>query len=329
MNFEHDVYFLNEYGNLSAILEKGTSETFEFENEYGKIRHMFIKREIGEKVDGETWYDLITPYGYGGPLIVKYNGKEEYLIESFFEAFKKYCGKNNIVSEFIRFHPLAGNGKQFSKIYHSEHDRNTLGTNLAEFDDPVQSEFSKECRKNIRQALRKGVKYRIDVAPNRIDKFLEIYNETMERNCASGFYYFPKEYFDSLVHKFRNHLLYAEATYNGTVISARLCLIAEGIIHIHLSGTLNEYLSLSPEYVLHYGLTVWGKENGYKLIHNGGGRTNSVQDTLYRFKKQFAKNTEFPFYIGKKIWNEDVYKLLCMKRKVDSKMTIFFPAYRG
>ena len=78
---------------------------------------------------------------------------------------------------------------------------------------------------------------------------------------------------------------------------------------------------------MRYAITLWGKENGYNVIHNGGGRTNSEEDSLYKFKKQFAQNTKFDFYIGKNIWNQDIYKKLCDYKKVDINEE-FFPAYR-
>ena len=41
-------------------------------------------------------------------------------------------------------------------------------------------------------------------------------------------------------------------------------------------------------------------ENGFHLVHHGGGVTNDEADSLYQFKKRFGKNTEFRFCVGKK-----------------------------
>ena len=43
--------------------------------------------------------------------------------------------------------------------------------NLKDFDDPVQSEFSKSCRKVIRRALRDGITFTVDKNPDTIDEF--------------------------------------------------------------------------------------------------------------------------------------------------------------
>lgn len=65
-----DIYFTEEYGKLCELIERGTSETFRLQNDNGEIQHMFIKRLIPQLVNGTQYYDLITPYGYGGPVII-------------------------------------------------------------------------------------------------------------------------------------------------------------------------------------------------------------------------------------------------------------------
>lgn len=329
LNKEKDIYFELEYGKLYEKMENGKAELFHFKNELGEIKNLFIKREIPIKIDDKIYYDLITPYGYGGPTI--YNCEEKNkkkLTNDFAEAFEQYCFNNKIVSEFIRFYPLDNTALYFSDIYKLELDRKTLGTNLKEFENPFQEEFSKSCRKNIRKALKRGLTYEIEVAPDDISSFKEIYYSTMDRNGATNFYYFDDKYFQSIVANFKKNIITVSVRYEGKIIAQGLYFIYNGIIHIHLSGTLSEYLHLSPAYVLRYAVTIWGKENGYSMIHHGGGRTSSEEDGLFSFKKSFAKNTEFEFWIGKSIWNKTIYNKLVELSDVDSENT-FFPLYRS
>ena len=323
-----DIYFESNYGKIYEKIENGKLEIFEYEDENGKISNQFILREIPIKINEETYLDIITPYGYGGPMIEEcVKGKEEKLKEAYIEKFKEYCYENKIVSEFVRFHPLFDNAKDFSKYYNTQYIRHTLGTNLKNFEDPVKEEFSKSCRKNIRQAINKGVTYKITEEPESINNFKEIYYSTMDRNNATDYYYFGDEYFEQILKYFRKNVLLVEAIYENKTIACGLYFIYGKTIHIHLSGTLNEYLFLSPAYILRYAVTLWGKEHGYEMIHHGGGRSNSEEDGLYKFKKGFAKNTEFDFGIGKKIWNENIYKELCRKKQIGEDEE-FFPAYR-
>lgn len=323
-----DIYFETNYGKLYENHEQGVTEVFELNSTYGNIKHMFIKREIPQKINGELFFDIITPYGYGGPVITNCNNTSRNLLVSEFEnEFKVFCDENNIISEFIRFHPMENNALDFKKTYDITHIRNTVGTNLRDYDDPFQNEFSKSCRKSIRKALKNGVNYEITEKPEDVSKFIEVYYSTMDRNNATEFYYFDEEYFTKCVECFKDNLLVVEAIYEDKTIAMGFYFIYGEYIHIHLSGTLTEYLSLSPAYILRYAVTQWGKEKGYSLIHHGGGRTNNPDDSLYKFKKQFGKNTDFEFHIGKRVWDKSVYKQLCELSDIDENIE-FFPAYR-
>ena len=74
---------------------------------------------------------------------------------------------------FVRFYPLSSNGVDFKSIYDSSINRYTLATNLKDYEDPIQMEFSKSCRKTIRQVMKKGITYRATRNPQDIEKFIE------------------------------------------------------------------------------------------------------------------------------------------------------------
>lgn len=325
-----DIYFEPKYGKLYEKMENGESKFYEFSNEYGSITSLFIKRKIPISLaSGETYFDITTPYGYGGPMIQEVvKGKKQELVESFSEDFSKYCLENNIVSEFVRFHPVFENENFFKELYEVEYLRKTIGTNLEIYDDPFQEEFSKSARKNVRRSLRKGVSYEINEKPDSIDEFLDIYYSTMDRNEADNYYYFSEEYFKSCLELFPENILIVKALFEEETIAMGFYFVYKNFIHTHLSGTLSEHLKLSPAYVLRYALVEWGKENGYHLIHHGGATTNDENDGLLHFKKGFGQHTEFDFSVGRKIWNKDVYDKLCAEVNAD-KNSDFFPAYRS
>ena len=322
-----DIYFNEKYGKLYEKSEGGKVHHWKYEGREGAISYQFIVREIPISLGDGKWFDIISPYGYGGPLIERIDTTKIELLNAYETEFGAFCEENRIVSEFVRFHPLFENGLDFQNIYHSQCIRHTVVTDLMDCDDPVESAFSKSCRKNIRQALKKGVTWRITRAPKNLDAFKEIYYATMDRNHAVEYYYFNDEYFENCLMFFPDDLLLIEALYDRQIIAAGLYFLSGRDIHVHLSGTLPEYLSLSPAYILRYAVCVWGKENGFERIHHGGGRTNDESDALYQFKKQFGTRT-VAFYIGKRVWNPEVYEKLCDCSSKD-KNSEFFPAYRS
>ncbi len=324
-----DIYYDLNYAKLYENVEKGKAVAWRYEGVEGSVLHQFMLREIPLQEAETIWYDLVTPYGYGGPIIEKVNAghTKSDLLEAFERDFSKYCKDNNVVSEFVRFHPILQNALDFKEMYNATMIRHTLGTNLKDYDDPVSAEFSKSCRKHIRQSLNKGVTWRITEQPENIDVFKEIYFSTMDRNHAQDYYYFDDAYFHQCLQTLRSQIIFVEALFEEKTIAAGLYFISNGIIHAHLSGTISEYLHLSPAYVLKYATACWGKEHGYALIHYGGGRSNQADDPLFVFKKKFAQNTQFEFYIGKKVWNQEQYSRLCEMEHISEEID-FFPAYR-
>lgn len=323
-----DLFFEKEYGQLYEKIENGSCEVFEFTHPLGTVYHQFIKKEIPIKLDDGPYFDLVTPYGYGGPLMTDVaEGKKEELAKLFQEAFQVYCQENRVVSESIRFHPVFENAADFRSCYDIVHRRNTTGTNLEGFEDPVQSEFSKSSRRNVRKALKSGVSFSITINPPDLKDFKDIYYSTMDRNKAADIYYFDDDYFSDCLSHFGKNIILTEVVYEEKIIGMGLSFYYNELIHTHLSGTLKDYHHLSPAYVLQYALAVWGKDNGMALIHDGGGRTPDPEDSLFLFKKQFGKNTEFAYYFGYKIWNKPVYDALCEKVEVDNGDEVF-PAYR-
>lgn len=321
-----DIYFEPAYARLYET--EGTKMVeYRFECEYGTITNLFLKREIPISLDDQIrYYDIVTPYGYGGPIIHKTSDKER-LLDAYMDDFRQYALREHIVDEFVRFHPIVGNALDFERIYHSVYDRKTVGTNLT-YDDVIETEFSKHRRKDIRRILKNpDIRYEVNEHPSTLDDFVEIYYSTMDRDNADEYYYFGKEYFRQMLVAFPDNITTGKVFLGDRLIAMGIYFRYGKYLHAHLSGTQSEYLEYSPAYILKYALALYGHEKGYEVIHYGGGSSRSQDNSLYRFKKEFGKNTEFDFYFAKMIWNADIYEKLCAAKGVDMNST-FFPAYR-
>ena len=100
-------------------------------------------------------------------------------------------------------------------------------------------------------------------------------------------------------------------------------------MHYHLSTSDRRYQRLATNLLL-YEAACWGCENGYESFHLGGG-LGSKEDSLYKFKKAFNKNSETYFSIGKKIFDQGKYdELVNMRKRFNHNCanTNFFPQYR-
>ena len=324
-----DVYFNYSYAELNEYIEKGHAETFSFSSSHGEVENTFIRREIPFLVDGEQYYDAITPYGYGGPMI-KWASDREKLLKEYQTAYKDFCIQHRIVDEFVRFHPLVENFKDFSNIYSISLNRNTVAIDLK---DPnyTMNQFSSTCRNKIRKASKKDVSVQIDKECTDFDEFIKIYYETMKKHSASDYYFFEKAYFEKMRDIDGLDLIMINATLGGKLISSALFMCSDGNMHYHLSGTDPQYYSYAANNLILATAAEYGHNHGYGWLHLGGGLSSSPDDPLFQFKRSFGKQDKNlkEFHIGKAVFLPEEYDRLCMiARRNGLHESDFFPGYR-
>ena len=319
-----DVYFSRAYASCYSEVEKAEVCEYRHYSALGEVFYVFLKRKIdSDRLDG--YYDIITPYGYGGPVICKTPSEStEELVRTFSDEFTQYCTENNIVSEFVRFHPLANNHIYFKEHYSPEFNRKTVCVNLTEKD--AMSTVTARCRRASRDAVKKGVEIIFDFSGKYLDDFHRIYLQTMDKNHASQYYHFDKQFFKGMCSKLRDQVFFVHALFDNKVVASVMFLCFYDYIHYHLLGTDPEFYHLNANTLILTSVIQWGIEQGKIAIHLGGGYTNAEDDSLLVFKKSFTKEELYDFYIGKKIYNQEIYDKLCEEKNID-KTSAFFPLY--
>lgn len=321
-----EINFTEQYGKLYESVEDGELTIFNFENEHGKIKNMFIKRKIPFQLENKDYFDIVTPYGYGGPVIQEAIDEEK-LLSEYFKAFSEYCQKNDIITEFIRF-DLFENTQVRESFYG---DTSLVGNCIVKnLKLPIEEDVRKKIFKDARIAKEKGVKIIMDQTGEHIDDFLKVYYSTMNRNGAKDYYYFDKSFFEQIHETMKDQFLYAFAIVDDKVIAACLILIGEERAFAFLAGTIKEFYSYHPEVLIQLTVMQWLKDRGVEKYILGGGHNGD--DGIYMHKKGYARHGNYPFYIGKKIHNPLIYEKLVQLRKTIGNMntkTSFFPAYRA
>lgn len=329
MHSMNDVFFLNKYVKINEIVENGVSTRYEYECEYGKVSHGFIKRKIETIIDGNEYFDIITPYGYGGPIITETSDHSK-LLELYFASFKAFCAENNIISEFMRFHLF--DNILIRQNYYGEviNLSSNVIRDLQLPMDEIWLDFDRKVRKNYRRATKDGITLQLDQTGSGVREFLNIYYRTMERNSATNYYYFPESYFEDINLNLMGHYAYFHAMMDQKIVSTELVLFSDKYAYSFMGGTSSEYYSSRPNDFLKVEIIKWCKESGKELFVLGGGYKKD--DGIYQYKKAFSPNLAADFYLGKYIHNNDVYDRLVALREQEKsydKNTNFFPAYRG
>jgi hypothetical protein len=324
-----DVFFQSEYGKLYEKSEKGKCETFEYKAETGIVRNMYIKRPVPQLVDGVQYYDVTTPYGYGGPIVVEGVPSSE-LIAGYYRTWAKHCREEKIVAEFIRFHLFDNTELRVAfpgeVLYISENVVRCLDKSM----DAIWMEFEHKVRKNVKKAKDNGLNVTIDATGEHLNEFLDIYYKTMVRNEAKDFYYFDREYYQAIINTLFGQYMFFHVWHGDVVVSTELVLYSDRYVYSFLGGTLDEYYPMRPNDLLKYEIIRWSKETGHQAFILSGGYGKN--DGIYRYKKAFAPNNDVPFYVGRKVWNQDLYNRLVEIRKMDVGKALnveYFPLYRG
>ena len=324
-----DIYFNPDYGKLNEQIERGTAETFRFSCEYGTVHSVYIKRMVPYIIDGEQFFDAITPYGYGGPVVVECTDRGK-LLEAYAQAYIQHCNSEKIVDEFVRFHPLAENALDFGGIYEISYNRHTLAVDLTD-DNYSAVQFSPDCRNMIRKAAKKGVTVEVDEECVHLDDFIRLYYATMDKNSASEYYYFDKNYFEQLKAIPDNKLILINAYAERKIIASAMFMYSDKYLHYHLSSTDPGFYSYAANNIILSTAIDYGRERGLKWLHLGGGLSSSEKDNLFRFKRSFGRtdNNLKDFYLGKAVFMPEVYEKLCVIARANGvENDGFFPAYR-
>ena len=292
-----DVYLTREYVEASTLLEPG--------------RPLFLRTDQGvfPAILREGPTDVITPYGYGGPVG-----------PGFWEPYTDWCRANGVVTTFVRFHPLYANQREAGPDVHVQPLAGTVAWRLDEEGDLFER-MHRHHRRVVRKALSAGVEATAQLAPESLAGFVALYERTMERQEAEDFYYFPPEYWRALETSLRGHVVLFEAGDDAKL----LCLHAPPWLHYHLGASSDAGRKLGASTLLFLEAARWAQELGYTRFHLGGG-VGGARDSLHEFKLRFDPGGEVEAAIGKAIHDREAYRRLSPDGAGYDR---FFPAYRG
>nr|MCR5467886.1 GNAT family N-acetyltransferase [Lachnospiraceae bacterium] len=279
------------------------------------------------EIDAEEYYDLSTPYGYGGPVC---RGEvSDGLKKLYVEKLYDYCRENSIVSLFFRFHPMIGNQDVLSKFQSTLKLKQTVYIST-DAEEEIFKNMNTKTRNMVRKAEKNGVFVNFD-SGERIDDFLGVYNETMTRIAAEKYYFFGSDELHYLIDNMKENVMVAYAKYEGEIIGSSMFLYDKNGMHYHLSGVKNDFRKLGANDLILYEAAKKACSMGLSTLHLGGG--TEPEDSLFSFKKHFNQNGLKDFYIGRMIFDEEKFdKLVDIRCRTDKDFDIsrpFMIKYRG
>lgn len=306
-----DVYFQPEYLDLHKLDPAAQSLAFVYRRHEAAWLYPFLLRPINILSASPCWYDIESQYGYGGPLS---NCPDADFIKEAGEAFVDWCASQQIVAEFVRFHPLLDNWR-FLPAIEAIHDRATVSLDFAAISQDSLP-YDSKTNNMLRRSADSGLTCVISSTASSYQAFVELYKATMLRLEANSFYYFNDHYFNELYELVTKNGFMVSADLEGEIIAGALFLKGDKYLHYHLSATDSSKRVPGCMNLILHTAALHGKKMLLEKMHLGGGRTNAPDDSLLKFKKTMATDCH-TFYFGKRIHNAAVYDQVSEKWRKD------------
>lgn len=321
----YDVYYLSGYVKAFQIHGDGEPQLFYY-NENG-LRGIYVYMKRKTAIEGV--YDSITPYGYGGFLLEGDESEEK--IKSLWKVYVEKMKSENIVDNFVRYHPVLANAIPMKVCSDVIDLGKTVSMDLSS-EDVIWKNIHSKNRNMIRKAEKNGIVIKHGQGLELFDDFIKIYNATMDKDNAEPYYYFKPEFYKSIHEDLNDNYEMFWAEYEGKIIAMSIMIFANGRLNYHLSGSDLQYRNLAPSNLLLYKAAMWGMEKGMNTFHLGGG-VGSGEDNLYKFKIAFNRFSDCQFSIAKHVFDNEKYdELVAERASCDAefdKESKFFPLYRS
>lgn len=310
-----DIYYLCEYAESLQLHGDGEPLLLYFEQGSERMCYVVMKNDIAAApqfaglLPVGKYYDMETPYGYGGPLTDA--PLSEATQKQFMEELTAFCREQGIVTQFLRYHPLLGNHTAFTENTETRYMRDTIYMDTSS-PELIFANMDSKNRNMVRKAERSGITVK-QTPLSDYGAFLALYRQTMDKHHADDYYTFAPDYFEYLRDHLSDHAFLLYAMLEDSPISAAVFFHTNGTMHYHLAGSDIAFRNLAGGNLLLYEAALWGCEHGVHALHLGGGL--APDDSLFGFKKQFNKNGRRPFVIGRTVFDRNRYRELLAIRK--------------
>lgn len=293
-----------------------------------ELLHAFLRRPIradacGNPVGTGLW-DAYTVLLYGGPLATR---RSEALLAAFRRHFRAWSRETGLVSEFVRMSPVAARRLPYSGTVREQAPHVVRDLRVGAVED-LWADMRSNMRRGVTKARAAGLTVSIDEDGDRLEDFLRIYAETMDRVGSAERFRFPASAFRRIHASLPGQFAYVYAEREGRAVAVELVLRSEETGYFYLGGTETAALPLYASVFVHWEAIAYAWQNGLTDYVLTGGVTNTVDDSLLRFKRGFAPGGDALYLTGEQVFDEEAYaRLLCCAQ--NDPPSTFFPAYRA
>lgn len=293
-----NIYLFPDYYRTWLKWEQSEAACLVFKHDDITIIYPFLMKEIKGYDLTDTYYDLETAYGYGGPVSNTEELPDE-IIRIFNQEVDQWCAENNIVAEFIRVDTCFDNKIRFADY---SPVRKNVHVNM-----DMDFKFNSKARYEHRRGIKQEMYVEFDDALDTMDEFENLYRQTAIRLKMKPFYHFDHTYFDEVKEHLINNSFLVNVKYRERTLASSLIFYTNHFASSHLAASVDYCPTFRRNDFLFYSFIEELIRRGIKDINLGGGTGYDCDDLLFRFKKKYGNEIR-ETVVGKKVNNRLVYE---------------------
>jgi len=233
--------------------------------------------------------DLANPI-YNGPLLVSAAADRSELLRRYRNAVRRFCADNNVVTEFVRFHPLYSYSSELGRIEELIPVSDILYVDLRHGYEAAHKQYRKGHKSAARKAARDGASWKIvEPTEENLASFMGLYQSTQRRKGTRDAYVQSTQFFRALFDALHGRALLAESYAKGKLVSSSIFLEDTESLWYQYSGSVLELLSTDAHtYLMDRMIERAASKTFSYLVLGGGGDPHDPSDHIAKFKRGFS-----------------------------------------
>jgi hypothetical protein len=326
----HDVYHLHAFHALAERRGEGTGLLFALVEGPHVIAIPLVVRPLDDVpyLDGNSAgrLDVTSVHGYAGPICTSPQPPDD-VRDRFLGGLEAELRERHVVTMFSRLNPLLAQRSLLHGVGEVVQHGSTVAVDLAPPDDERRQGYRRDTRRSLRRLADAGVEAHVDADLDRMDEFVELYEDTMDRVDAHPSHRLSADHLHDLAKIMRGRMFQVVCRLDGVAVAAGLYTMCNGIVQAHLGATRTISLPLAPAKLEIDAAITFAKAMGNRVFHLGGG-LGAKADSLFAFKRGFGR-TVLPFHGWHVVLDAPLYSELSRCADTSETPITYFPAYRA
>jgi UDP-N-acetylbacillosamine alanyltransferase len=275
-------------------------------------RHAMLHTIVPVPIGTSGMRDVEPFFGYAGPVLTR--DCPPAFVKSAWQSYSAACRERGIVAEVIRFQPDRANHVPYIDVKSLAlwQGRQIAYVPVIQGDDDAQlAVYTPACRRQIRSARRRCRVTRVVSDHSEWLTYRRLAHRCLTRNHAARRWYFDDDFFARLRQSPAFSLWAVRSGTSDEMLSAAIVVAARDVVHTLFVANAEPSQLRGAHDLLTHAIVRKARQEGYRWVCLGGGRSTALDDALLRFKLKFGSGSARSLPIGFAVHDAGAYAALC------------------